>query len=56
MTKHISEIIDGLDEWHEMLDQIEADAMDKHIDKMAEEIPEGRIRVIKYTEDNPHGD
>jgi len=53
--------IDNQDEWFELLDQIERDGANYHVDKMAElhdlEVQtEGRVRIIHITEDNPHGD
>jgi hypothetical protein len=53
--------VDDNNEWFAMLDQIERDGADYHLEKMAElhalEVEtEGRVRFIRITDDNPHGD
>ena len=53
--------VESINEWYQMLQEIEDEQTPKQIEMMAElhdlEVQtEGRVQVINYTTINPHGD
>jgi len=53
--------VESINEWYQMLQEIEDERTPTHIEAMArlhdlEVQSEGRVQVINYTTTNPHGD